>query len=92
MKLVIRRKAVDDLDRIYDWIAEGSAVAALRVARALRRRMHEVLLPELVDIGRPGRRKGTRELIEGSYIVVYKVDRRRGVVTVLAVFHGAQER
>ena len=39
----------------------------------------------------PGRRKGTRELIE-PYIIVYKVDDDRDVVTIIAVAHGARDR
>ena len=90
MKLVIREEAADDLDGIYDWIAKDSVSSAARVVRALRERMNSVLLPELVNIGRPGRRQGTRELVEWPYIIVYKADDDREVVTVLAVVHGAR--
>ena len=89
MKLVIREEAVDDLDGIYDWIAKDNLSAAIRVARVLRQRMNSVLLPELVNIGRPGRKKGTRELVEWPYIIVYKVNDDREVVTILSVVHGA---
>jgi toxin ParE1/3/4 len=90
MKLVIREEAVDDLDEIQDWIAKDNLSAAIRVVRVLRQRMNSVLLPELVNIGRPGRKKGTRELVEWPYIIVYKVDDDREVVTILAVVHGAR--
>jgi len=90
MRLVIRQEAVDDLDEIYDWIAQDSASSALRVVRTLRERMDSVLLPELANMGRPGRKKGTRELIEWSYIIVYKADRKREVITIIAVVHGAR--
>lgn len=52
--------------------------------------MNGVLLPELVNIGRLGRREGTRELVEWPYIIVYKADDDREVVTILAVMHGAR--
>ena len=91
MKLVIRQEAVDDLDGIYDWIAEDSVSSAARVVRALRERMNSVLLPELAHIGRPGRKKGTRELIEWPYIIVYKADKNREVITIIAVVHGARD-
>jgi toxin ParE1/3/4 len=90
MKLVIRQEAADDLDDIYDWIAKDSVSSAARVVRTLRQRMNSVLLPELVNIGRPGRREGTRELIEWPYIIVYTVDEDRTVITILAVVHGAR--
>lgn len=92
MKLVIREEAVDDLDEIHDWIGKDNLSAAIRVVRALRERMNSILLPELVKIGRPGRRKGTRELIKWPYIIVYKVDDNREVITILAVVHGARYR
>ena len=89
MKLVIREEALDDLDGIYDWIAKDSQEAAARVVRALRQSMNRILLPELVNIGRPGRKRGTRELVEWPYIIVYKVSDDREVVTILSVVHGA---
>ena len=89
MKLVIREEALDDLDGIYDWIAKDNLSAAIRVVRVLPESMNRILLPELVKIGRPGRRKGTRELIEWPYIIVYKVSDDREVVTIVSVMHGA---
>lgn len=62
MKLVIREKAADDLDGIYDWIAKDSVRSAARVVRALRQRMKSILWPELVHIGRPGRKEGQKTL------------------------------
>ena len=90
MKLVIREEAADDLDVIYDWIAKDSESSAARVVRTLRQRLNSVLMPELVNIGWPGRREGTRELIEWPYIIVYKADDNREVVTILTVVHGAR--
>ena len=92
MKLVIHEEAVDDLDGIYDRIAKDNLSAAIRVVRVLRQRMNSILLPELVNIGRPGRRKGTRELVEWHYIIVYKVSEDREVVTIISVVHGARIR
>ena len=92
MKLVIREEAVDDLDGIYDCIAKDNLSAAIRVVRVLRQRMNSILLPELVNIGRRGRKTGTRELVEWPYIIVYKVDDDREVVTILTVVHGARHR
>jgi toxin ParE1/3/4 len=89
VKLVIRDEAADDLEGIYDWIAKDNMSAASRVVRALRKRMDDILLPELVNSGRPGRAHGTRELIEPPYIIVYEVDEDKWTVTIIAVTHGA---
>lgn len=91
MKLVIRQEAIDDLDGIYDWIAKDSVSSASRVVRALRERMNSILLPELANSGRPGRKTGTRELIEWPYIIVYKADKNRRIITIIAVVHGARD-
>ena len=92
MKLVIREEAVEDLDGIFDRIAKDNSSAAIRVVYVLRERMNSILLPELANIGRPGRKKGTCELVEWHYIIVYEVSDAREIVTILAVVHGARNR
>jgi hypothetical protein len=44
------------------------------------------------DIGRTGRVKGTREFVEGPFILVYEADKVRDELVVLGIFHGARER
>jgi toxin ParE1/3/4 len=41
-------------------------------------------------MGRPGVVKGTRELVEYPYIIVYKVFEEAGEIVVISVVHGAQ--
>ena len=43
-------------------------------------------------MGRPGLVEGTRELLEGPYIIVYRVDEELGDVIVGSVVHGARKR
>jgi len=45
-------------------------------------------------MGRPGRVPGTREwVVHGlPYVIVYQVDELLDELTVLAIFHGAQNR
>jgi toxin ParE1/3/4 len=92
MKITIRAKAADDLEAIYSWIAKDNPQAARRVIRRLRDRIERLGAPGLAYLGRPGIEPGTRELIEPPYIIIYTVDRGRDQITVLAVFHGAQDR
>jgi toxin ParE1/3/4 len=42
-------------------------------------------------MGRPGLVDGTRELVEGPYIIVYKVF-EDGKIVILTVVHGARDR
>jgi toxin ParE1/3/4 len=76
------------LEEAYDYIAQSNPSAARNqvelVVDAIR------TLAESPELGRPGRRRGTRELvISGTpYIVAYRI--RLSSVRVLAVMHGAQ--
>ena len=92
MKIIIRDEAASDLDEIHDWIEKDSPAAAVRMVRRIRTKIDLLLTPGMAEMGRPGREDGTRELIEGPYIVVYEVNTTREEIVVLAVFHGAQDR
>ena len=92
MRLVIRAKAADDLAAISAWIAKDNQSAAERTVRRIRESVGLLIIPGLARIGRPGLEKGTRELIQYPYIIVYEVKERRKEIVVLAIFHGAQDR
>jgi plasmid stabilization system protein ParE len=47
---------------------------------------------ELVHMARPGLVEGTRELLEGPYIIVYRVDEGAGEVVIASVVHGSRKR
>jgi len=92
MKIVIRDSAAADLELIYAWIARYSPRAADKVVERLLERIRGLLIPGMANIGRPGREKGTRELVERPYIIVYEVDEANDEIIVLGVFHGRQRR
>jgi toxin ParE1/3/4 len=92
MNILIRRKAADDLERIFAWITEDNPTAALAMVGRLRDRIARLATPGLEHMGRPGLVDDTRELIEPPYIIVYKVDGDRNVVEIVAIFHAAQNR
>jgi addiction module RelE/StbE family toxin len=92
MKVVFRESALDDLDRIYAWIAKDNPPAAAAMISRIRDRISFLELDSLAHMGRPGIVSDTRELIEYPYIVVYRVDDQRREVLILAVLHGAQDR
>lgn len=82
--------AVDDLDRIIDYIELESPRGALAIALAVRGQA-DSLLGDNPRIGRTGRIKGTRELVMARtpYIVIYKLSIAR--VQILRILHGAQQ-
>ena len=92
MKVFIREAAARDIDAIFDWIFQDSPKAAAEIVRRIHAQIERLAIPGLSHIGRPGPVEGTRELIEGPYIVVYEVDELAEEVTVLAIVHGARDR
>jgi addiction module RelE/StbE family toxin len=93
MKLIIRESAYADLERIYAWIARDSPVNAQSVVRRIDSAIEDKLT-FFPFMGRRGKTPGTREwLVHGlPYVIVYKVDEAADELTVLAIFHGAQDR
>ncbi|MSP48283.1 MAG: type II toxin-antitoxin system RelE/ParE family toxin [Alphaproteobacteria bacterium] len=90
MSVTWRATARDDVVRIIGHIAEENPIAAWRMAREL------VLAGDSLGAfphrGRPGLVPGTRELlIIQPYVVVYEVNDADDV-TILRVWHGAQDR
>ena len=78
---------LDELRRYY--VSRGSPETAIELAALLAQAADGLVgLPYL---GRPGRSKGTRELVipHVPFILVYQVESRRP--HILAVIHGARE-
>ena len=83
--------AVDDLERICDYIAESRPESARRVAQSVVERISE--LQSFPRIGRLGRVEGTREIAFPPlpYVAVYEILDAQDEVRVLRVLHGAQQ-
>lgn len=92
MKILVRDEAAQDLERIHAWIAQDNAQAAGAMIDRLLRRISALAEAGMPNLGRPGREVGTRELVEPPYVIVYEVDDAGEQITVLAVFHGRQDR
>jgi toxin ParE1/3/4 len=88
MKLVWIPPALDDLEQLRACIATDAPAAgemiAARVVRAV------LTLADFPQRGRPGRVRGTRELVVPStpYVVAYRVE--ADDVEVLRIVHGAR--
>ena len=92
MNVVVREKANDDLDDIFQWIARDSPRAATQMVARIRDRINLLELDSLARMGRPGFVEGTLELVEYPYLIIYRVDDSRREVVVLAIMHGARNR
>ena len=83
------RRALRDLQNIHVHIANDNPPAASRMAVELVAACDR--LETFPEKGRPGLRKGTREITTvWPYVIVYRV--RRTAVEILAIWHGAQDR
>jgi toxin ParE1/3/4 len=92
MRVLFDEEALDDLRRIFEWIAKDNPRAAEALVARIFDKAERLSAPGLSHMGRPGLIEGTRELLEGPYIIVYRVIDDRGEVVVLTVVHGAQDR
>ena len=89
MKVVWSRRAAAHLIAIQEYIEQDSQDAAQRVAERILECVDR--LQEQPLTGRPGRVRGTRELVIAGtpYVAPYRV--RRDVLEMIAVFHGRQK-
>lgn len=90
MSVVFTRRALRDLANIRAYIANDNPRAASRMAVEIVAACDRLeLFPER---GRPGIRRGTRELTTvWPYVIVYKIHQNRDV-TILSIWHGRQNR
>ena len=79
--------ALEDLERIVDYIAERNLVAAIELHDLIQEKTD--LLSHSSRMGRSGLVKGTRELVvHPHYVVVYDV---ANIVRVLRILHTSQQ-
>ena len=92
MKVIIREAAYDDLDRISVWIAKDRPRSADSVIDRILESAER--LGHFPYMGHVGRVPGTYEWVVPTlpYIIVYTINTNDDEVTVVAVFHGAQDR
>ncbi|MPZ39437.1 MAG: type II toxin-antitoxin system mRNA interferase toxin, RelE/StbE family [Rhizobiales bacterium] len=91
MRVVFDEEALDDLRHILEWISKDNPRAADTLVARIFDKAERLAAPELSQMGRPGLVEGTRELVEGPYIIVYKVF-EDGRIVILTVAHGARDR
>ena len=74
-----------------DFIAQDDPLAALSQIDEIEQQVD--LLASQPRMGRPGRVKGTREIVIGrtSFILVYRIDPKAERLEVLHFLHGAQQ-
>jgi toxin ParE1/3/4 len=87
--LVWLQRAIQDRDAQLDYIAQDNPTAAVSQGDRIAEQIE--ILQQHPQMGRPGRKQGTRELVisRTPFIVVYRVKAKR--IELLRVLHGAQQ-
>ena len=87
--LVWLQRAIQDRDAQLDYIAQDTPTAAVSQGDRIAEQIE--ILQQHPQMGRPGRKQGTRELVisRTPFIVVYRVKAKR--IELLRVLHGAQQ-
>ena len=91
MKIEWLLRAAKDLDDQLDYIEQDSIQAADAVAERIQSQAKQ--LAQFPELGRAGRKRGTRELVisRTSLVVVYRVRPKLERVEVLRVLHARQQ-
>ena len=92
MRVTFDPRSRNDLERIFASIAENSPRAAREMISRIESKVLKLTVPGLAHMGRPGLVKGTRELIEWPFIIVYKILEDQQEIVIVTVVHGAQDR
>ena len=89
MKIVWTELAVEKLEECADYIAADKPIAALKWTEKIRTSINK--LKKFPEIGRTVpeiKRIDIREIVEGNYRIIYKVELER--ISILTIRHGKQ--
>lgn len=85
-----RTLASEDRDNLFDYIAADDPVAAIELDDRIERQTDALV--ERPELYKPGRVKGTREMVLTSrYVLVYKVRKQAGVIEILRIIGARQD-
>lgn len=89
MKIVWSPRAVQDLNRIVDFIAQDKIHAALHWVQDVYKKVSRLQrFPKSGRIVPETNRPNLREILKGSYRIIYKIGPE---ISILTVFHGAKK-
>ena len=83
--------AIANRDAQIDYIAQERPRAAVEQGDRIEQQVSQ--LTDHPEMGRPGRIRGTRELVisRTPFIVVYRIKPRAGRIELMRVLHGSQQ-
>ena len=88
MRLEWKLLAVEDRERIVNYVAEHNPIAAFELDEEIEAKVEQLIQrPELYRVGR---KRGTREMVvRPNYLVIYRL--RGEVAEILRVKHAAEQ-
>lgn len=88
MRIVWTKLAIQDLNHAWNYIATDNPEAADGMIERIAKAVDSLLFYQ--NLGRPGRVKGTKELVVVGtpYVVPYRI--KEGSIQILAVIHGSR--
>lgn len=87
VRVIWTREALNDLETIYDFLAQHSHAVAQRIIESLLSRTRQLeFLPESGVKHEILTRKEYRYLVEGNYKIIYTYQKHQQVVYVAIVF------
>lgn len=91
MILVWLPKAVENRDAPLDYIAQDNPNAAIEQGDLIAHHVGQLI--DYPELGRSGRKQGTRELVIGGtpFIAVYRVKPKAKRIELLRILHGSQQ-
>jgi addiction module RelE/StbE family toxin len=85
-----RPKAREDRNNLFDYIAQDNPSAALDLDDLIEQRTDN--LPKNPELYRPGRVRGTREMVLlPNYVLVYRIKKQAGVIEIVRIVGARQD-
>ncbi len=90
MKVSWLSDALNELDRVYEYVASENPQAAKAIFQKIQAAATH--LSRFPEIGRPGHVQGTREVVvaDAPYVIVYRLVADR--IEILCVLHTSKDR
>jgi plasmid stabilization system protein ParE len=89
VKLRFTAKALDDLERLHEFVEEKNPAAADRIRRQLLA-CFQTLLEQPLG-GRPVKSLPVRQWVTGDYVIRYLIEDKQSLI-IVRIWHGREDR
>jgi len=89
MKLQFTAKALEDLERLHEFVAEKNPAAAERIRNQLLDTFQTLLEQPLG--GKPVKSLPVRQWVAGDYVIRYLIENEQNLI-IVRIWHGREDR